>query len=68
VNDETLGETLLQVTTMVLIAIILALIVMGALGMSLAPMPEHAKPSRSAVVQVTPAPKDHPKHSVGPNP
>jgi hypothetical protein len=65
VNDETLGEQLLQIATMMLIAIVLALLVMGAFGISLRPMPEHARPARHPVVE---AKKDHPKHSIGPNP
>jgi ABC-type transporter Mla subunit MlaD len=61
-RDETLGETLLEITTMMLLAIVLALLVMGAFGVSLRPYPEHARTPHTATVQVT---KDHPKHADG---
>jgi hypothetical protein len=61
-RDETLGETLLEITTMMLLAIVLALLVMGALGVSLRPYPERAKTAHTGTVQVS---KDHPKHADG---
>jgi hypothetical protein len=67
-SEESLGETLLQVATMMLISIVLALIVMGALGVSFRPPPERAKPSHPAAVHTAKPPRDHPKHPAGSNP
>jgi hypothetical protein len=64
-NDETLGETLLEIATMMLLAIVLALLVMGALGVSLRPFPEGARSPHPVTEQTANAPKDHPKHSDG---
>jgi hypothetical protein len=61
-RDETLGETLLEIATMMLLSIVLALLIMGALGVSLRPFPERAKTPHTATVQVA---KDHPKHADG---
>jgi hypothetical protein len=58
VNDETLGETILATFTMVVIALVLALIVMALTNVHFYPAPE-AKKSR--VVELSEAPKDHPK-------
>ena len=66
-SDETLGETLLEIATMMLLAIVLALLVMGALGVSLRPVPEGAKGPHPATQQSANAPKDHPKHDDAPH-
>jgi hypothetical protein len=67
-NDETLGETLLQIATMMIISIVLALLVMGALGISFRAPPEREHRFHPTAVHTAKPPKDHPKHAVASTP
>jgi hypothetical protein len=50
-NDETLGETVLEIVTMMLLAIVLAVLLMGAFGISLRAVPTAPKHARPRVVR-----------------
>jgi flagellar basal body-associated protein FliL len=63
-NEETLGETVLQIVVMIIIALVVALMVMAGAGIHLVPPQKEQKQSKPAV-HVTGAPKDHPKHETG---
>jgi hypothetical protein len=68
VNDETLGETLLEIATMMLLAIILALLLMGAFGISLRDIPKEPKRHAHPTVVRSFGPQDLGHSDVGPNP
>jgi hypothetical protein len=65
-KDESLGEVLLQLGTVIVIAAILSFLVLDAFGQEL--LPKRSVHTAPAVVPSA-APTDHPKHSdIGPNP
>ena len=63
-NEESLAETVLHTTVLVVVALVLALMVMASMNVQFR-APDHAKKSQPVAVQSSQAPKDakdHPKH------
>ena len=60
-NDETLGEAVLQAVVLAVIAVVLGLMAMAATNTHF--VGETAKHSKPEIVQVTDVPKDHPKQA-----